>query len=526
MADRPRSRLLVYALLPLLAGSPAVQAEEEPGAEGAEPAPAPAEDGQPAPDEPQDFNDLSLEELLGIPVGVATRSTTQSVRESPGILTVITREEIRRSGARDLQDVLRLVPGFQLGADVMDTVLLGVRGLWAAEGKVLILLDGHEMHEPMYTNAQLTNRFSAELIERLEVIRGPGSVVYGGAAELAVVNVITVAGAGLEGAELTLTGVGHDRGAALGQRTLSAAVGHTFQELDGLRLAASLFVGQTNRGDQRYTDVYGSSYSMLGQSRADPFQASLALGWRGLEVRYLFDYYRTSMRSAYDFALPFTLPVSFLTSSLELAYRLELADGLVLTPRLRHMFWRPWNCTDPRSDQFSDSAPLHDDSTEQRALVGVDLAWAPLGWLDLLFGAEYAYDTSHDPIYRFIDLDTWDPEHPDRAELVDDMRYHRVAIYLQGLLETEWINASAGARLEWHDHSGVSFVPRAGLHKAYGPFHFKVLVSQAFRSPSNRNLSFTPEVEPEKTTVYELELGYQLLESLSVVANGFYIDVQ
>ncbi len=477
-------------------------------------------------DEIQDFNDLSLESLLNLSVEVATRGTAQSVRESPGVLTVLTREEIRRSGARDLQDVLRLVPGLQLGADVMDTALLGVRGLWAAEGKVLVLLDGHEMHEPMYTNAQLTHRFSAELIERVEVIRGPGSVVYGGAAELAVVNVITVTGAGLRGAEVTLVGVGHDRGGALGQRSLSAAVGHRFEELDGLALAASLFVGQANRSDRTYTDVYGGSYSMLGQSHADPLQIQLGLGWRGLEVSYLLDYYRTTMRSAYDFALPFTLPVSFLTSSLELSYRFALIDGLTLTPRLRHMLWRPWNCTDPRTAQFADSAPLYDDSTEQRALIGLELAWAPLDWLDLLFGAEYALDSSHDPVYQFIDPDTWDPADPDRATVVDDMRYNRLAVYLQGLVETEWVNASAGARLEWHDQSGLAFVPRAGLHKAYGPFHFKALVSQAFRSPANRNLSFTPDVEPEKTTVYELELGYQILESLSLVANGFYIEVQ
>jgi outer membrane receptor protein involved in Fe transport len=526
MATFPRSRLLACTLLAMLATAPAAPAEEEAEAEGADPPAAPAEPGEARIDEVQDFNDLSLEELLSIPVGVATRSTSQSVRESPGILTVITREEIRRSGARDLQDVLRMVPGFQIGADVMDSVFLGVRGLWAAEGKVLVLLDGHELHEPMYANTQMTNRFSADLIERVEVIRGPGSVVYGGAAELAVVNVISVGAASLEGAEVTLSGVGHDRGTALGQRTLSAAVGHRFEGLDGLALAATLFVGQTNRSDQAYTDVYGGSYSMLGQSHADPMQLTLSLGWRGLQVRYLVDYYRTSMRSAYDFALPFTLPVSFLTSSLELAYRFDLLDGLTLTPRLRHMVWRPWNCTDPRAEAYADSAPLYDDSTEQRVQVGLELAWAPLDWLDFLLGAEYALDTSHDPVYHFIDLDTWDPEHPDSAELVDDMRYHRVALYLQGLLRTEWVHATVGARLEWHDQTGVAFVPRAGLHKAYGPFHFKALVSQAFRSPANRNLSFTPDVEPEKTTVYELELGYQILESLSVVANGFYVDVR
>jgi outer membrane receptor for ferrienterochelin and colicin len=111
--------------------------------------------------------------------------------DSPAVVTAVSAEEIRSSGARDLMDVLLLVPGFFFGVDVQGTIGPGFRGLWGQEGKILLLIDGKEMNEQLYSTMQLGHEFPVELIERVEVVRGPGSVIYGGNAELAVVNVIT-----------------------------------------------------------------------------------------------------------------------------------------------------------------------------------------------------------------------------------------------------------------------------------------------------------------------------------------------
>src|SRR6266567_3336589 len=75
----------------------------------------------------RDIEEVSLEALLNAPVDVATVKP-QTTRQTAGIVTVITREEIVSSGARDLIDVLRLVPGFSFGVDVQGTVDVGVRG--------------------------------------------------------------------------------------------------------------------------------------------------------------------------------------------------------------------------------------------------------------------------------------------------------------------------------------------------------------------------------------------------------------
>ena len=126
-----------------------------------------------------DVQDLSLADLLDTQVDVASKKA-QTSRETPGIVSVITRDDIVASGARDLVDVLALVPGFAPGVDVEGVVDLGIRGQWGHEGKILMLIDGQPMNELLYSTLQLGHHYPLENIDRIEVIRGPGSAIYGG----------------------------------------------------------------------------------------------------------------------------------------------------------------------------------------------------------------------------------------------------------------------------------------------------------------------------------------------------------
>src|SRR5690606_9607236 len=98
-----------------------------------------------------------LQKQLNETVGAASKKALAS-RETPSIVSVVTRDDIQRSGARDLIDVLRLVPGFDFGADVSFVTGIALRGAWSLEGKILIMLDGHELNELMYQNVAFFNR--------------------------------------------------------------------------------------------------------------------------------------------------------------------------------------------------------------------------------------------------------------------------------------------------------------------------------------------------------------------------------
>ena len=84
---------------------------------------------------------VSMDELLKMQTSVASQ-TSFTPRETPGIISIVTEEEIRTSGARDMIDVLKLVPNFDFEYDVDGVIGLGFRGSWVHEGKALILLDG------------------------------------------------------------------------------------------------------------------------------------------------------------------------------------------------------------------------------------------------------------------------------------------------------------------------------------------------------------------------------------------------
>jgi outer membrane receptor for ferrienterochelin and colicin len=141
---------------------------------------------------------VSIDDLLNMKITVSSK-TAMTSRESPGIVSIVTADEIKKSGARDLIDILNMVPGFNFGYDIDGVIGLASRGNWGHEGKILILLDGQEMNENFYSTFQFGNRIPVGQIKRIEIIRGPGSSIYGGYAELGVVNIITKEASDLKG---------------------------------------------------------------------------------------------------------------------------------------------------------------------------------------------------------------------------------------------------------------------------------------------------------------------------------------
>lgn len=153
-----------------------------------------------------DLLDLSLEELMQVEVRVASRVTAAGAQQ-PVSVTTIGREEIRSSGARTLNELLMLrVPGYFLVEDQDDTIA-AVRGLAPDNNsKLMLLLDGRNLNADWFWGPPdaILNGLDLDFIERIEVIRGPGSVTQGQGALLGVVNLVTRTDA--TGQRLSLTG--------------------------------------------------------------------------------------------------------------------------------------------------------------------------------------------------------------------------------------------------------------------------------------------------------------------------------
>ena len=165
----------------------------------------------------KDIMDLSPEELKNVQVYSASMYL-QSDREAPSAVTVITADQIRKFGYRTLGDALRSVRGFDITYD-RNYTSVGVRGFSRPGGyndQVLLLINGHRLNDNIYNSAQLGTEFplDIDLVERIEIVRGPSSSLYGSSAFLAVINVMTKSAQSAAGVEISgdVAGFGSYRG--------------------------------------------------------------------------------------------------------------------------------------------------------------------------------------------------------------------------------------------------------------------------------------------------------------------------
>ncbi|HLG56655.1 MAG TPA: TonB-dependent receptor [Vicinamibacterales bacterium] len=220
---------------------------------------------------------LSLEDLMRIEVepvfGASKR--LQPVTEAPASVTIVTGAEIARYGHRTLADVLRSVRGFYVTND-RNYSYLGARGfarLGDFSTRILLLVDGHRMNDNIFDQAAIGPEFGldAAMFERVEIVRGPSSSLYGTNAVFAVVNVIVRKGAEQNGATAAA-----DAG-TFGTRRAHVAVGNTLA--NGLDYSLSASYSGSNGPARLYIPAFDAPETNNGiAERMDGEESGQLLG--------------------------------------------------------------------------------------------------------------------------------------------------------------------------------------------------------------------------------------------------------
>ena len=156
--------------------------------------------------------DMSIEDLMDIKVISAMRKP-QSVSDTTSAIYVITQEDIKRSGATSLPEILRMAPGLQvaqINGHKWAVTSRDFNGEFA--DKLLVMIDGRSvytvLHGGVYWDVQ---DFMIEDVERIEIIRGPGGSLWGANAINGIINVITKSSADTHGGLVALGGGDHDK---------------------------------------------------------------------------------------------------------------------------------------------------------------------------------------------------------------------------------------------------------------------------------------------------------------------------
>lgn len=212
-----------------------------------------------------------------LPVVASVSRLPQRLADAPTSVTVIDREMIKASGARELSDVFRLVPGFQTHPNNTDTARVTYHGLTDEDfsPRVQVLVDGRSLHSPLFRNGVNWGLIPVALedIERIEVVRGTNAVSYGSNAFLGVINIITADPALVRGVSV---GVNHGN---QGVRDYTVRAGSRLGEQGNLRFTYQQRddEGLTNRGD--WMDAFRSRLFDLradfALSNRDELQLSL-----------------------------------------------------------------------------------------------------------------------------------------------------------------------------------------------------------------------------------------------------------
>jgi iron complex outermembrane recepter protein len=180
--------------------------------------PLPALSAQTAqPDQKSDepLTHLSLEELGNVEVTTASKEPEQ-VWQTPAAIYVITQEDIRRSGATSIPELLRLVPGGEVARIDSDHWAVGVRGFGGEFSKsLLVLIDGRSVYSPLFAGVYWQVQDTLlEDVDRIEVIRGPGGTIWGANAVNGIINIITKNAKDTQGTVSSAGGGNIDQGIA------------------------------------------------------------------------------------------------------------------------------------------------------------------------------------------------------------------------------------------------------------------------------------------------------------------------
>jgi iron complex outermembrane receptor protein len=434
----------------------------------------------------------SLDELLDVKISGAAKYD-QTARQAAASVTIITSEDIERYGYRTLADVLMTVRGFFVSYD-RNYTYVGVRGFSRPtdyNNRILLLLDGHTVNENVYGAAQLGSEFPIELdvVDHVEIVRGPGSALYGTGAMLAVVNIVLKKGSALNGGRLALGGGSYGRL----QGALSAG-----KELDrGPDLLASVFGTDVNGQDLFYPE-FDSPETGSGVARgldSDRSYGGIAAAtWGAFRLMGLWTArdkgiptgsYETEFGNA-------RARTSDRHQFLDLRYEHGATPNLLLTARVYADHYG-YKGVYPYEALFLDGTDDNWYGGEVRA------RWDPTPNNRLTVGAEYRSDTRAD--YRSIDGGV--------PSFEGDFPFEVASFYLQDEFQvTPTLAVTAGLRHDHYSTTGSSTNPRAAIVFNPSPSSTaKLLYGRAFRAPNVYETRYgngaNPDLEAERIETVE-----------------------
>lgn len=453
--------------------------------------------------EPLETELPSLEGLVKIPTTRIPSRFEQKVTEAPAAVTIITSAEIKKYGYKTLSDVLRSVRSLYV-TDNRTYQFLGVRGVNRGDynSRMLVLVDGHRINDGLSDGALLGTAFplDVDLIDRVEVIRGPSAVLYGNNAFFGVINVVTrksreFAGLGAEGA----VSVGSDEAY---QRRVT--LGHEFSSGLEMLFSATIYDSKGQEEIKQFDNTV-NRYVVAEDMDEDHFHSFFAragVPWLSFEGAYIL---RDKTVPTAPYGTAFNDPRAVNQDGRYyggLKFTHQFAEEMNVIARIYYDH-RDLTMVYPMQPASAVLQPLELFQEQQ-----VGDWWGTEAQLEkrflerhtLVIGGEYRVDFRQDRTVQ------------DVATGADTINVHRdtdnFGIYAQGdIAILTNLHLNAGVRYDQYGDLEAAVNPRAALiYHPVASSTIKAIGGTAFRAPNFFELADPryQEIDPETIRAYEL----------------------
>lgn len=505
--------------------------------------------------EPSEEEELALIYGDRASVSIAT-GTTQSLRRAPAVASVITAEDIAALGATDLDQVLETVPGLHVArAAVNYEPLYTMRGIYTGNNpQILMLLNGVPL-TTLLTGSRGTiwGGYPVEHVARIEVIRGPGSALYGADAYSGVINIITKGPANVDGTEFGL-GTGSFK-------TRDAWVQHG-SKLGPIDVAAYIRIGKTDGQRSLITADAQTARDKTFNTLASLAPGAVNTGYEAIDANLEFSYSNWRIRAGYilrdDYGTGAGVGSALDPVGKEKSKRLvselswndaQFAKDWSAGWAANAMGYKQRIPVDLRlsppgsrfpTGLFSDGFIGHPDTSERQVRLSAFAMYSGFKDHKLRFGIGHdnlnMYEVRTIKNYLFNAAGIPVPQGPvaDYTAIQPFLLPHRRKITYYNLqdewqLGRDWA-LTAGVRYDKYSDFGSATNPRVALvWDAAHDITAKLLYGRAFRAPSfNESYGINnpvqrgnPELKPEHIGTSEAAISWQARKDLSVNLNIF-----
>jgi outer membrane cobalamin receptor len=432
-----------------------------------------------------------------------------SSKKLPYPITVISEDEIRRSGAKDLSDIIRAQSDFEIIYDHKGMSSIAFKGIDVSEGRFLILINGMEINDLLYNSIQIISHFNVDDIIKIEIIKGPVASRFGGLASYGAMNIVTRSSQRFNGIYVSTNANFATNGLNNGNGGITFGYNAKHFHATGI-----FYDGRNLLSNQKTQLFHGKSLTPLltlsdtAKRVILPLNYQFDFSYKKLNLKVHGENFRSQFSRLKGDTTAEIISNNFQSQLYELSYILNINKKVSFIPYVKSRLSSPWFT----KNEFEKKA--------YRRSLGL------LGSLNLIKSWTYNFGLEvYDDSYKIV-VDNTLPTYFGKnsanflnISFFDEFNFKKGNFSLQYLQRFDV--------MQYYINDGIKHSPKLGIAYSWEKLNVKLNIGSSYRFPGIDMLVYTaqPKLKPERNFNVEIEGGFKLTEDFLVNLNLYKIII-